>query len=238
MREPHYNSLRVGSERGVAYFKNASDTPDPAYREHFQHIAAAYEAAEAEKAKGLALRAKYNEAVKALRAHQNGLRDDEYADPAAEAKLAAAVRKAEREMDKQSPVSRRALIAYDKLVFEQEIKGGIYGVSRERAVAAQARVLSLGAELLAALKERENAWTLAGQPLGYPADPGVATKRSVETGNDLRALEHLLRRLSVFPDLTGPAEREMSPAERRAEIDRQNTAAVRAVKARSRKEGY
>lgn len=236
--EPAYNLTRIGSQSGVAYYKLEADTPDAAYREFFPHIAAAYEAAAAENAKGLALRAEYDEAVKALRAHQRGLRDDEYSDPTDEAKLTTAVRKAEREMDKQSPVSKRALIAYDKLVVEQMVKGGIVGVSRERAAAAQARVLALSAELVAALRERENAWSLAGSPLGYPADPGAVMKRAIDAGNDVRAAEHLLKRLSAFPDLSGPAEPEMSPAEHRAETDRQNAEAARAVKARSRREGF
>lgn len=235
--EPRYDTLRISAANGVAYFKRDHDKPAPTYRELFPRIAAAYEAAEAENAKGAALNAAYREALAQLRAHQQGLRDDEYADPADEAKLAAAVRKAERAMEKQSSVSRRALTAYDKLVFEEAIKGGIKGVSRERAVDAQARVLTLGAELLAALNERESAWTLAGQPFGRPVEPGTVMKRVVDTGNRLGELELLLQRLSAFPDLTGPAEQEKSPSELRAEVDRQNTDVANAVKARSRREG-
>lgn len=233
-----YDPSRIVADYGRASYSYPE--PDPIYRELFPEIAKLWDAAQAANEEGRRLYAAENAALRALRDHQRGLSDDAFDDGDSEAKLAAAHRKAEKATRAQSAVAKRALIAYDKAVLDVVRNGGAKGVSRERAVAAHARVIAASTELLASLKARENSWNLAGQPLGLAdvnAEPGEKAKRMIETQNLLAQLERILGLLGVFPDLSRP-EPTKGPAEIAAEVDRQNAEAVAAVRARSKREGY
>lgn len=233
-----YDPSRIVADLGRASYRSAE--PDPIYRELFPEIATLWDAAQAANEEGRRLYAAETAALRALRDHQRGLSDDAFDDGDSEAKLAAAHRKAEKATRAHNPVAKRALIAYDKAVLDVVRNGGAKGISRERAAAAHARVTSASAVLLAALKERESYWTLAGQPVGLDdvnAKPDEKGKRMIETVNLLSDLERTLNDLGVFPDLSRP-EPTKGPAEIAAEVDRQNAEAVAAVRARSKREGY